>query len=149
MNAKIKKMLKAIDSEEKAFGDSIYNTCSDKDIAFFKAWISQQFPIYKRKLRDYIKFSRVANALNFDGLFVYGITKSDEHSGIIYMNEVWRHNEYMEQYLFFGHDDISWYCIELHTGNYTSLDLPSGDFVEKFKTFDKMLEEMLGSRIEE
>jgi hypothetical protein len=131
-------LLKQIDEEEQAFGDSIYQSCSDEEVSFFSAWVSQHFSIEENKLRDYIDFSRVANALNYNGLFVYGISKENEYS-IFAMNEVWWDVETQKRYLFYADDSISWYCLDVSSGVFYVLDKPSGEKMEQYQTFDELL----------
>ena len=142
MNTKISQRLDEIEAINQRYGESIYAPCSSKDIAFFTDWISQHLPIDECKLREYIDFSSVANAFNFNGLFIYGIIKEDNHN-VFDMNEIWWDNEQQRNYLFFGHDDLSWYCVDTLTGSYCILDKPSGSIEEIYATFDEMLEQVL------
>ena len=142
MNTIILQILEEIETIKQRYGKSVYYSCSDDEVEFFTNWVSQRLPIDENKLSDFIGFSKVANALNFNGLFVYGVSKENEFN-IFDMNEVWWDVEEQKQYLFLGHDDLSWFCIDSKTGDFCLLDKPSGSVEETYETFEDMLEQML------
>ena len=139
MNASIKEKINQVNTEQLRFGYSELTGCTEQDIVHFSAWVKELYP--EASLLQYIDLMRIANGLNHNGLYVYNIKESDEDS-IYYMNEVWQDIE-DGKYLFFGTNDISFFAMELSTGVFCILDLPSGSFEEAFASFDEMIDEAL------
>lgn len=96
------------------------------------------------------------NGFECNGVIFYGVDekllakKPVIHiNGLIETNLEWYENEWQKKYLFVGHRDISWYVFNLVDKRYYELDLPSGNVVTKFATFDEVLTEMLTDAIDE
>ncbi|MBG9917255.1 SMI1 / KNR4 family protein [Bacillus sonorensis] len=119
---------------------------NEKNIELVKEWISKNI---KKNLwiKEYGDFLRKADGLEFNGLIIYNANPNDVNNGIIGANEIWHENEWNNRYLFLGDSDISWYCFDIDYNVFVELDKPSGDVVEEFTSFNKMIEEAINSVI--
>lgn len=123
---------------------SIMLPASDKDIHSLKEWISSNV----RKnlwISEYGDFLEKVNGLEFNGLVIYNANPDDENNGFIEANEIWRDNEWDNNYLFFGDSNISWYCMDIEKHVFLELDKPSGDIIEEYNNFDEMIKEAIKS----
>ncbi|MCC3356785.1 YrhA family protein [Bacillus sp. REN16] len=59
----------------------------------------------------------------------------DENNDFIEVNEIWRENEWENNYLFFLDSNISWYCFDIDNNVFLELDKPSGEIMEEYKSF--------------
>ena len=96
------------------------------------------FPNLTLNISEIISFSRAANGLNFNGLFVYSLTPDIENN-IYESNSEWWNNEHQRKYLFLADDSISWYCVDTKEAAFLVLDKPSGERINKCKTFDELI----------
>lgn len=98
---------------------------------------------------DYLQFLRLANGLNWNGVFMYGSKSSQivgttyTLQGIVEANEIWRDYEGHKKYIFFGDSDMSLYGQELITREYKELDRSSNSLIQTYKDFDEMLTDVL------
>jgi len=133
---RILELLHRIEEREQKFGDSIYQSCSDSE--YFYKWVKECFPNLEADFSAYLFLTGIADGLNFNGLYIYGITPNSEYD--IYENNLdWWDVEYQKRYLFFGDDSISWFCLEADSGIYYILDKPSGSKMEQFETLGELL----------
>jgi hypothetical protein len=139
MDEKVKELLDKIEEDEKQYGESIYTQIektNEKEIRYFNNWIAKD---NKNKFSEYIDFVKTINGLNYNGLYIYSLNKKINYN-IFESNEIWwNENEELKQYIFLGDDDISWYCINQNNGKYYLLDKPSGDIMNEYDTFDKIV----------
>ena len=119
-------------------GDSVYISAEDKDIESFFEWTRKVLPELRSNLSGYIEFSKIADGLSFNGLYIYSIVPRSENN-IYDSNEEWWDNERQKRYLFFADDSISWYCLEISSGVFYVLDKPSGERMEHFQSFDELI----------
>jgi hypothetical protein len=141
MNDTIREKIEKINEEKALYSYNELTGCTNDDIKVFQAWLEANFNVNNELFSEYIEFVSIANCLSFNGLHIYGITQGDKLS-IYYMNEVWEEIE-EGKYLYFGHDDISFYGFDLSTGEYHILDLPSGTHIDSYTSFDDMIDEAL------
>jgi hypothetical protein len=126
-----------IESEKQTMGKSIYRSVSDQDITYFKNWFVIRFPQIEMDFATFIEFTKKSDGLNFNGLFVYSLSKKDTHN-IYDENEEWWENEDRKKYIFFADDNISWYCFDTENKQYLILDKPGGEMMEQYSQFDEM-----------
>jgi hypothetical protein len=139
MNNEIKELLDKINEDEQKYGGNIYTQTAktnDNEVDYFKKWIRKY---YKKGFSEYIDFIKIINGLNNNGLFLYSLNPESEFN--IYKNNEtwWDEDDELKKYIFFGDDDISWYCLSRKDGKYYILDKPGGDVMDKYKTFDKII----------
>ena len=138
MNIIIKELLNRIEEEEQKFGDSIFTQngkVNEEEIVFFNNWISK---IFMEGFAEYIDFVNLINGLNFNGLYLYSLNRICEYN-IFESNDTWWENEELKEYIFFGDDNISWYCLNRNNGGYFVLDKPSGEIMEKYESFTEII----------
>jgi len=131
-------IVERIDTSKRRIGRSAYSSASENNEKDFLKWLNKISPDLENSLSGYIAFSKIANGLNYNGLFIYSITPGDKHS-IYSTNEEWWDVEEQKKYLFFADDSISWYCQEISSGAFYVLDRPSGEKMEQHQTFDELL----------
>ena len=138
MNNKIVDFINRINEIEKGFGDTIFYSCNESDEIHFIEWVKKLFPNSTLNISEIVFFSRVANGLNFNGLFVYSLTPDIENN-IYESNSEWWNNEHQRKYLFLADDSISWYCVDTKEAAFLVLDKPSGERITQCKTFDELI----------
>lgn len=142
-----KELLTDISNIEKEYGDDLNKPAFDDEINIFLETAKKKFG--KEVPKSFIELLKTANGLDFNGLIFYGIDNSLLQSnntniyGYIEYNEIWYENEYQKKYIFFGENDISWYCYDLLDDNYVELDKPSGSLINVYLDFFDMVEEAL------
>lgn len=128
-------LLLQIEQIEKRYSGGLKPPAACIDIDNLKKRVREKFSVNLPE--QYIRFLRTNNGLDFNGLKIYGVDSSllenapsDAIYGFIETNEVWYENIDQKQYLFFGDDDISWYCLNISKGTYEIRDKPSGTLME-------------------
>jgi hypothetical protein len=146
-----KKALMEVDKQRRENGLAMQPPASENDV---KSVIKGAEEILGVKLPDeYLKFLRLVNGLNWNGVFIYSSKTSQivgsKHSlqGIVEANEIWRDYEGHKKYLFFGDSDMSLYGKDLITGEYKELDRSSNSVIQTYKGFDDMLTDVLKSSL--
>lgn len=138
MDIRIESLLAKIEEIESSFGSGIYASINDSDEKTFKQWIKKNFPESQNDFSDYIAFSRISDGLIFDGLRIFSINHNARFS-LYDENETLWELEHQRQYLFFGDDSISWFCMDLLSNDYLIIDKPGGQIMGDFKTFDDLI----------
>ena len=140
--------LQKIENFYNKYEGSIYKHAKkikESDYIHFKEWVRKKCPlILDSDLEDYLDFAKIADGMNFNGLFMYSIDV--EHQYNIYnYNETWWEDPEGddEEYFFFGHENISWLCLNMEDKQFYILDLPSGYIMEHFSTFSEMMDSIL------
>jgi hypothetical protein len=131
-------MLARIEEEEQIIHRSIYNQISEDAIHYFKEWLKTRVCVELDYLDAMVAFAKLADGLNFNGLFIYSLDPTANHN-IYDSNADWWEVEAQRQYLFFADDDISWYCVQLEDKEFWVLDKPSGERMESFDSLDALL----------
>lgn len=105
-------LLSSIEKIKNKRGKSIIQSASDESIQNIKNWISSNV---KKNVwvNEYENFLKIANGLNFNGLFIYNTNPNDDNNGFIAANEIWRETEWDNNYLFFGDSCIAWFCFDV------------------------------------
>lgn len=142
MNDTIREKIAKINKEKALCGYNELTGCTKDDIKAFQTWLEANFNANNELFSEYIEFVTIANCLNHNGLYVYGLTEGDKLS-IHYMDEVWRLSDEDDRYIFLAHNDISLYCIDIVSGEYHELDLGSRSFISAYTSFDDMIDEAL------
>ncbi|MBY0595892.1 YrhA family protein [Bacillus bingmayongensis] len=133
--------LSSIEKIKNKRGKSILQSASDESIQSIKNWISSN--VQKNLwVNEYENFLKIANGLNFNGLFIYN-ADSNDNNGFISANEVWRETEWNSNYLFFGDSSIAWFCFDVDSHLFLELDKPSGDIMAEYYSFNKMIEQAI------
>lgn len=138
----ILELLCNIEEIKKQDGKSIMLPASYKNIQFVKEWISENVR-ENLWISEYEELLKRVNGLEFNGLVIYNAQPDDENNGFIGANEIWRDNEWDNNYLFFGDSSISWYCLDIDNYVFLELDKPSGDIMEEYKGFEEMISEAI------
>lgn len=138
----ILELLCNIEEIKKQDGKSIMLPASYKNIRFVKEWISENVR-ENLWISEYEELLKRVNGLEFNGLVIYNAQPDDENNGFIGANEIWRDNEWDNNYLFFGDSSISWYCLDIDNYVFLELDKPSGDIMEEYKGFEEMISEAI------
>jgi hypothetical protein len=137
----IEDKINAIEGFEVKLGESAFKGAADSDYSYFHDWMKENnLGDSIEKTKGFLEIMDRTNGLNFNGLFVYSIDQDDEENSIYENNDIIWDNEEQKDYLFFGDDSISWYCLDIKEGDYCVLDKPSGDVVERHKAFFDMFE---------
>ncbi|MBC1534180.1 YrhA family protein [Listeria seeligeri] len=137
----IQTYLNQIRSFEKEYGDEIPAPIKEEEIKKYTEWAKKfhnQFPY-----EDYLFFLKLANGLNFNGLFLYGLQLEDDDLNIQLANNTWRESKYMQNYVFIGEDSISFFVWNMMEKKYEVLDKPSGDVFEEYDNLKNLLMEAL------
>jgi hypothetical protein len=137
LDIQINEIIEQIDVLKRSFGRNVYSSAKEEDEEKFLDWIKDIFR-GGMDLSSYVSFSRLANGLNHNGLFFYSITPQAKNN-IYDSNEEWWEVEDHRKYLFFADDSISWYCMEILSGEYYVLDKPSGEKMKSFSSFNELL----------
>ncbi|MDR1068270.1 MAG: YrhA family protein [Clostridiales Family XIII bacterium] len=143
MNDQIKDLLDKIEEAEKEFGSSIFaqnEKTNENEIACFEKWISNYC---ENGFSEYVELMKLINGLNNNGLYIYSLDKKSEYNVYEENETLWYDNEDFRDYIFFGDDSISWYCLNKKDGNYYILDKPSGTIMDEYKLFDEVIIEAL------
>lgn len=135
-------LLADIEKIKKRDGKSIMLPAGEEDIQTIKEWTSRNIR-ENLWISEYENLLKKANGLEFNGLVIYNARSDDENNGFIGANEIWRDNEWNSDYLFLGDSSISWYCLDITNNVFLELDKPSGDVVEKYNSFEEMINEAL------
>ena len=130
-------IVERIDISKRRIGRSAYSSASENDEKEFLEWLSKISPDLKDSLSGYIAFSKIANGLNYNGLFIYSITPGAKYN-IYSSNEEWWDVEEQKKYLFFADDSISWYCQEISSGAFYVMNKPGGEKMEQYKSFNEL-----------
>lgn len=102
----------------------------------------------------YLQFLMKMNGLNWNGLFIYSSKTmplagtSEQISGIVEANEIWRDLDFHKQFLFFGDSDLSLYCQDLKTNEFKELDRSSNTVIKVYDNFESMLADALESSLD-
>lgn len=126
----------------KYYNIKVNKGCSEASVEEFKQWVSKKLG-EQVPLQDYIDSLQLVNGVNYDGLYFYGINPSDANLDIIFNNSAWYDVEEHQNYLFYAHDDISWYLWNNESHEYQIIDKPGGEIIEVFESFNEMMEEAL------
>ena len=137
-------LLAEIEKIKNQDGKSIMSSASDENIKEIKEWISSNSSNHSG-INEYEDFLKKVNGLEFNGLVIYNANQYDKNNCFIEANEIWQENEWEGNYLFFGDSNISWYCLDIDKQTFLELDKPSGDIVEEYSSFEKMITEALKS----
>jgi len=135
---KLKEIIEKIDSSQRVFDETVYSSVSEKDKAYFADWVNKICPDEKIDFSIFVSFCEIANGLNNNGLFVYSIIPQSENN-IYDSNEDWWDVPENKKYIFLGDDDISWYCMEIASGDCYVLDKPSGENIDKYESIEELL----------
>ena len=138
LSEQIKSLVERIDISKRKIGRSAYSSADNYCEKSFFEWTEKLFPGVKSDLSGYIAFSKIANGLNYNGLFVYSIIPGDKYN-IYNSNEEWWDVGNQRKYLFFADDSISWYCLDVSSGIFNVLDKPGGEEMEQYCSFDELL----------
>jgi hypothetical protein len=139
MKEQIMDLLNKIEEDKKEYGESIFTKnekTNDTEINHFKEWILKY---YKNGFSEYIDFVKTINGLNYNGLFLYSLNKKNEYNIYKSNEEWWYDDEENKEYIFFGDDDISWYCKNKNDGKYYILDKPGGNIINEYETFNEII----------
>jgi hypothetical protein len=139
MKEQIMDLLNKIEEDERKYEESIFNKngkANDKEINNFKKWILKHC---ENEFSEYNDFAKIINGLNYNGLFLYSLNKKSEYNIYKSNEEWWNDNEDIQEYIFFGDDDISWYCKNKNDGKYYILDKPDGSIMNEYGTFDEII----------
>lgn len=131
-------LLEDIEKIKNQDGKSIMLPASDDNIQIIKDWVSKNIR-EKLWVSEYESLLKKINGLEFNGLVIYNANPDDENNGFIEANEIWRGNDWENNYLFFGDSSISWYCLDVDNYVFLELDKPSGDIIEEFISFEEMI----------
>ncbi|MBU3185936.1 YrhA family protein [Clostridium estertheticum] len=149
----LEKLLLEIEKVEEKYGSKLNKPASIMKINIFEKTVKEKFNNMILP-KQYIKFLKSANGLDFNGLVIYGVDSciledgtDEDVYGFIDINEIWYENEWQKQYIFFGDSDTGWYCFDLYKEIYVELDKPSGVVMNMYCDFNSMLEDVLKSRI--
>jgi hypothetical protein len=142
MNDSIRIKISKINEEKALCGYNELSGCTKDDIKVLQTWLEANFNVNNELFSEYLEFVSIANCLNHNGLYVYGLTEGGKLS-IYYMNGVWRLTDEDDRYIFLGHNDISLFCINILMGEYHELDLGSRSFISAYASFDDMIDEAL------
>jgi cell wall assembly regulator SMI1 len=142
-----KKALMEVEKQSREHGIAMQPPASENDV---KSVVKGAEEILGVKLpNEYLKFLRLVNGLNWNGVFIYG-SRTNQIAGTTYSlqgineaNEIWRDYEGHKKYLFFGDSDMSLYGQDLNTGEYKELDRSSNSLIQTYKGFDDMLTDVL------
>lgn len=137
-------LLEDIEKIKNQDGKSIMLPASDKNIQSIKKWTSKNVR-ENLWIKEYENLLKKVDGLEFNGLVIYNAQPNDKNNGFIGANEIWRDREWDNNYLFFGDSSISWYCMDIDKDVFLELDKPSGDIVQKYNGFEKMINEALKS----
>jgi len=135
---RLKEVIEKIDLSQRVFDDTVYASINENDKAFFINWVNRICPNNKMDFSTFILFCEIANGLNNNGLFIYSIIQQSENN-IYISNEDWWDVPENRNYIYFGDDDISWYCLEVSKGDYYVLDKPSGEKMHKYDSLEELL----------
>ncbi|HWO76398.1 MULTISPECIES: YrhA family protein [Bacillus] len=119
-------------------------SANEENIQLVKDWVSNNIR-HGLWVAEYEDFLNKVDGLEFNGLIIYNTQADDNNYGIIAANEIWRENQWDNEYLFFGDSDISWYCLDIDKNVFVELDKPSGYVVGEFSSFNEMIEEAITS----
>ena len=139
----IKELINKIAEIEKKYDTNIFeevSKASDDEINNLKNWFANHSQI---NIEEYIELIKYINGLSFNGLLIYSLDKECEYNIYNSNEEWWCDNEEQQQYIFFGDDSISWYCVNKNTGKYFILDKPGGNIMEEYGTFNELIIEAL------
>lgn len=131
-------LLEDIEKIKNQDGKSIMLPASDDNIQIIKDWVSKNIR-ENLWISEYESLLKKINGLEFNGLVIYNANPDDENNGFIEANEIWRGNDWENNYLFFGDSSISWYCLDVDNYVFLELDKPSGDIIEEFISFEEMI----------
>ena len=135
----INEKLNTIEAIESKYGHSLVKRATDHDYIDFEKWISIKGFCNRAAFKEYIDLMANYNGINFNGLFIYSITRDDEHS-IYEENDILWENEEQKEFVFFGDDSISWYCLSVRNMKNHILDKPSGMVMRIFDSFYDMFD---------
>ncbi len=141
----IEKLIRKIKKERNAFNLSIPKGLDNKDVASFSIKFKEYF---KTSLDDeYLEFLKICNGLEENGVIIYSSNYFDVNNvlyGIFENNEVWyNQDEESKRYVFFAESGQYTFVFNKTEMNFEILDRYSGDAVEIFDSFNKMLEYIL------
>ncbi|MFS0824755.1 YrhA family protein [Bacillus sp. 1P02SD] len=137
-------LLAEIENIKNQDGKSIMLPASNEYIQLLKEWISKNIR-ENLWIPEYEELLKKVNGFEFNGLVIYNARPDDDNNGFIGANEIWRDNDWENNYLFFGDSNISWYCLDIDNHVFLELDKPSGEQMEKYSSFVEMINEALKS----
>lgn len=141
----IEKLIRKIKKDRNAFNLSIPQGLDNKDVDSFRIKFKEYF---KTSLDDgYLEFLKICNGLEENGVIIYSSNDFDVNNvlyGIFENNEVWYdQDKENRRYIFFAESGQYTFVFNKTEMNFELLDRYSGDVVEVFDSFNKMLERIL------
>jgi hypothetical protein len=134
-------LLQRIDAEKRQYNQKIWPPATDEAIERLRAYVSRT--LQAELPEDYAAFLRRNDGLDFNGYVIYGATEKKEPflEGFVEANE--RLADPPPRFVFYGDTGNTLYAQERASGRWVALDVPSLDVVDKFDSFDTMLEHIL------
>lgn len=141
----IETLIAEIKNDRGEFGLSIPQGLDNKDVDSFRIKFKEYF---KTSLDDgYLEFLNICNGLEENGVIIYSSNNFDVNNvlyGIFENNEVWyNQDEENRRYIFFAESGQYTFVFNKTEMNFELLDRYSGDVVEVFDSFNKMLGHIL------
>ena len=140
MNNKISNLLVKINEKLDKQGDNIFiknEKTNDNEIKYFEKWIEKY---YKNGFYEYIDFAKTINGLEYNGLILYSLNKNRKTNIYDLNEELWYDTERYWDYIIFGEDNISWYCLNRFNGKYYIMKKYTGiNYLTEYKTFDEII----------
>ena len=142
MNIKIQEMLNQIDIITKKHGNGIFDKngrAIDEEITYFNNWIKGMF---QKEFPEYVEFARIINGFNYNELYIYSLNRKSKYN-IFGLNEILRGDKRSSEYIFFGDNRISLFCLCQNGGRYYTLKKENGIMKQEYETFDEIIIEAL------
>jgi len=133
----MEKLIEKINNDAHRYDETIYKKANETDISYFENWWGEKLNAIDIP-NEFLNFIKNLNGFDYNGLSFYSINEKDNNN-FYESNEIYRENENLTDYIFFGEDGISWYCKKVRTNEYFVLDKPSGSVTECFNNFDELI----------
>ena len=136
MNNKINNLLVEIHEKLEKDGNNIFIKNED-EIKYFKKWAEKY---YKNGFYEYIDFIKTIDGLDYNGLILYSANKNRINNIYDVNEKLWYNNEQHWDYILFGEDNISWYCLNRFNGKYYIIKKEAGiNYLDEYETFDEII----------
>ena len=142
MNIRIQEMLNQIDIIAKKQGNGIFDkngSAIDEEIAFFNNWIKKML---KKGFPEYVEFAKIINGFKFNELYVYSLDRKSKYN-VFGLNEILCGDKESNDYIFFGDNRTSLFCLSKNKGKYYILNKENGIIMQEYETFDEIITEAL------
>jgi hypothetical protein len=148
----LRQLLDELAAAQASYGEQRQPPCTDDRLERLGRQVREE--LGAEPPDEYAAFLRAQDGLNHNGLLVYASetapvvgARDATIQGIVEANLGWRDHEPMVAYLVFGEGNMDLYVRNVETGAYHVMDRVPGNLVERYPSFDQLLDAAIRSHL--